>query len=309
MPRGPRPLAPGLVYHVIARGNHREPIFLARPDYRAYLARLGTYRRQFQAMLHAYCLMPNHVHLLIQVGEMPLSGLMQGVQQSYTVYFNRTYGTVGHLFQGRYKALVCDGDAYLATLVRYIHLNPVRAGLVVRPEDHPYSSHTAYLRGRPSDLVDPRPILQLLGGRKQYRLLVLPAADGGEGAGDEREAEDAGNGRARAALGLQPRGADPADGVQRRTRELPATLVDTLARWLGADPDTVRSVDRSRKVSHARSVIAFTLVRRLGYPIATVAAALQREPTSIAVLLCRLARRLESDPALSAEVVRLCRNV
>ena len=157
MARRPRVLAPGLLYHVIARGNRRQPTFLTACDYRAYLTRLTPYRKRYGVYLYAYCLMPNHVHLLAQTAEAPLSKFMQGVQQSYTQRFNRVHGESGHLFQGRYKAIVCDRDEYLATLVRYIHLNPVRAGLVDDLDGYPYSGHRAYLTGDGMELVDAGP--------------------------------------------------------------------------------------------------------------------------------------------------------
>jgi hypothetical protein len=121
--------------------------------------------------------MPNHVHLLAQTAAAPLSKFMQGVQQSYTQRFNRVHGKVGHLFQGRYKAIVCDRDEYLATLVRYIHLNPVRAGLVDDPARYPYSGHRAYLTGDGMALVDAGPVLRMLGGRAAHRRFVLAGID------------------------------------------------------------------------------------------------------------------------------------
>ena len=97
MARRPRIFAPGLLYHVIARGNQRQRTFLTDLDDRAYLVRLATYRKRYGVRLYAYCLMPNHVHLLVQTSEPPLSKFMQGVQQSYTQRFNRVHGKVGHL--------------------------------------------------------------------------------------------------------------------------------------------------------------------------------------------------------------------
>jgi hypothetical protein len=89
--------------------------------------------------------MSNHLHILIETPKAPLSKIMQGINQSYTMYFNRKYGTVGHLFQGRYKAILCDRDRYQLSLVKYIHLNPVRAGIVDAPEEYQWSSHQYYL--------------------------------------------------------------------------------------------------------------------------------------------------------------------
>ena len=117
MARRPRLFAPGLLCHVIARGNQRQATFLTDLDYQAYLTRLETYRKRYGVMLYAYCLMPNHVHLLLQTSEVPLAKFMQGLQQSYTQRFNRVHGKVGHLFQGRYKAIVCERDEYSASSV------------------------------------------------------------------------------------------------------------------------------------------------------------------------------------------------
>ena len=145
MARRPRIFAPGLLYHVIVRGNHRERTFSAARDYTSYLERLCTYRVKHRVEIYAFCLMANHAHLLLESTGPPLSRFMQGLQQSYTQYFNRKYEKVGHLFQGRYKAIVCEADEYLLELVRYIHLNPVRAGIVQKPEEYEYSSHRSYL--------------------------------------------------------------------------------------------------------------------------------------------------------------------
>jgi putative transposase len=110
-------------------------------DYEAYLERLARYRKRFGVTVYAYCLMSNHVHLLLETGSEPLSKFMQGLQQSYTQYFDRKHHKVGHLFQCRYKVIVCEKDEYLLTLVRYIHLNPIRGKLVQRLDDYPYSGH------------------------------------------------------------------------------------------------------------------------------------------------------------------------
>jgi putative transposase len=124
MARKPRLFAPGILYHVIVRGNQRQRTFLSPANYQTYLEKLTQYRRQHEVTIFAYCLMPNHVHLLLECGKTPLGKFMQGLQQSYTQYYNRKYKKVGHLFQGRYKAILCQKDAYLLELIRYIHLNP-----------------------------------------------------------------------------------------------------------------------------------------------------------------------------------------
>jgi len=153
---------PGAFYDVLSRGNNRQQIFRDGQDYRIYLRRLEKYRQQYEFTLYAFVLMPNHVHLLIETGIANLSKIMQGLQQSYTSYFHQKYKSVGHLFQGRYKAILCQRDAYLLGLVRYIHLNPLRAGPVKTLEDFSWSSHHAFLGRLKQPSVEKNLILAML---------------------------------------------------------------------------------------------------------------------------------------------------
>lgn len=145
MARKPRVEFPGACYHVITRGNHRQAIFHAAADRTHYLERLEYYRRRYGFRLYAYVLMANHVHLLLETGAVPLAKVMQGLQFTYTRYYNHRYHKVGHLFQGRYRAILVDRDTYLLELVRYVHLNPARLRQPVDPHQYPWSSHRAYL--------------------------------------------------------------------------------------------------------------------------------------------------------------------
>jgi putative transposase len=145
MARKPRIEFEGALYHVITRGNQRQEIFRGAEDYERYLRILGDYKSRYDYALYCYVLMGNHVHLLIETKEVVLSKILQGINQSYTMYFNRKYTMVGHLFQGRYKAILCDRDSYLLSLVKYIHENPIRAGVAKTIEAYPWSSHGAYV--------------------------------------------------------------------------------------------------------------------------------------------------------------------
>ena len=145
MARKPRIEFPGAFYHVISRGNQRQTIFHDNTDYLAYLNRLEHYRKRYNITVYAYTLILNHVHLLVETHETPLSKFMQGLQFTYTRYYNQRYSKIGHLFQGRYKAILCDRDAYLLELVRYIHLNPARMRRRVDPWRYKWSSHREYL--------------------------------------------------------------------------------------------------------------------------------------------------------------------
>ncbi|WP_457551317.1 transposase [Desulfobacula sp.] len=144
MPRKRRIHYPGAIYHVMLRGNAKQDIFHSDEEYRYFETILAEGLEQFSLTLHSYCWMKNHVHMALQVKDRPLSKLMQNLSQRYTQWFNKKYDRVGHLFQGRYKAILVDKDAYLSELIRYIHLNPVRAEIVTDPADYRFNSHAAY---------------------------------------------------------------------------------------------------------------------------------------------------------------------
>jgi REP element-mobilizing transposase RayT len=136
---------PGAVYHVILRGNAGEPVFFDEEDrFRFYLL-MQEGIEKYGYRVHAFCCMTNHIHMALQVGDIPLSRIMQNLALRYTTWINHKKRRTGHLFQGRYKAILLDADSYLLELVRYMHLNPVRADMVMLPEDYPWSGHRAYL--------------------------------------------------------------------------------------------------------------------------------------------------------------------
>lgn len=167
MARKPRIEFEGALYHVITRGNQRQKIFRNRYDYLKYLEVLAHYKEQYRFYLYAYILMSNHVHLLIETRETPLSKIFQGINQKYTMYFNWRYNTVGHLLQGRYKAFICDKDEYLLSLIKYIHLNPVRAKISKTPDEYLWSSHRSYVgREGESGLVNIDKVLMMFSDNK-----------------------------------------------------------------------------------------------------------------------------------------------
>lgn len=140
----------------MARGNRKQPVFFDDEDRNRFLSRLREYKKRHGFLLYAYALMGNHVHLLIETKKIPLSKIMQSLIQCHTQWHNWKYSQVGHLFQGRYKAILCDKNVYLLELVRYIHLNPARAG-VKNPMQYEWTSHRLYVAN--NDLVDSAPIL------------------------------------------------------------------------------------------------------------------------------------------------------
>jgi REP element-mobilizing transposase RayT len=290
-----------LLYHVIVRGNHRRKTFLDDRDYQVYLERLAHYHLRCGVRIYAYCLMPNHVHLLAEVSSTPLSKFMQGVQQSFTQYFNRRHRKNGHLFQGRYHAIVCDKDEYLLTLVRYIHLNPVRAKLVRKPEAYPYSGHREYCGRDGAKIVETSLVRKLLGGTSGYRRFVMDGIE--EGHKDEYyELDDQ---RFLGPEDFAEKIIDKEEPSRPMRRKPLAASAARIAQALSLEPKILRTPDRSWKISRARAIAAYILVRRLGYRLTDVSAALGRDAATVSALLSRLAVRMEHDAELTRRVERL----
>ncbi len=139
---------PGAIYHITSRGDRCEPIFDDGPDRQAFLEVVGTALDRFDACALAYCLMGNHYHLVLHTRRANLSMLMRHINGVYTQAYNRRHRKVGHLFQGRFKAILVDRDAYLLEVCRYVDLNPVRAHMVPHPADWPWSSYQAHVGSR-----------------------------------------------------------------------------------------------------------------------------------------------------------------
>ncbi len=135
----------GGFYHITARGNEKRPIFLIEQDYLRFVSRFEPIYERYGVVIHSYVLMTNHYHVLVETPRANLSAALHDLNTAYTNYFNRRHDRVGHLFQGRYRSIVVEKDPYLLELSRYIHLNPVRAGMVKRPEAYRWSSYPSYL--------------------------------------------------------------------------------------------------------------------------------------------------------------------
>ena len=140
-------------YHVTGRGNEGKKVFISKADYDKFKEYLAEAEKRYGFILHAYVLMGNHYHLLGETPRANLSAVVHFIIGSYTTYFNKKRGRSGHLFQGRYKAILIDHDSYLLELSRYIHLNPVKVHMVERPEDYPHSSYVSYISLGKDDIV------------------------------------------------------------------------------------------------------------------------------------------------------------
>lgn len=160
----------GAFYHVTSRGNQRGKIFWGEKDRERLKTILERTKERYGYLLHGYVFMSNHYHLLIETPRANIKQLMQNINTSYTVFINRKYRRSGHLFQGRYKAFIVDKERYLLELGRYIHLNPVRARVVRRPEEFRWSSYRDYRSGRSDGLVDTGETLALFSKRRDIAI-------------------------------------------------------------------------------------------------------------------------------------------
>ena len=187
MPRTARLDAPGVLHHVIIRGIERRKIFWNEADYEDFLDRLAGLIPETQTTCLAWVLMTNHAHFLLRAGPDGLSGFMRRLLTGYAVKFNRRHHRHGQLFQNRYKSILCQEDAYLKELVRYIHLNPLRAGMVesvAQLKDFRYSGHAVIMGNRKRPWQDSGYVLDQFGGslrtaRKRYLAFVRSGVEQG----------------------------------------------------------------------------------------------------------------------------------
>ncbi|ABR90434.1 Uncharacterized conserved protein [Janthinobacterium sp. Marseille] len=164
MARLPRLVVPNQPHHIIQRGNDRQLVFRETADYLEFLARLREAAKQFKVAIHAYVLMPDHLHLLATpVDQDGLSRMMQWLGRYYVPYFNRKYERSGTLWQGRYKATVVDAERYLMTCCRYIETNPVRGGLAAAAGDYPWSSYQHHIGLKSDPIITDHPLYWALG--------------------------------------------------------------------------------------------------------------------------------------------------
>ncbi len=169
---------PGAFYHVTSRGNEAKDVFKSKTDREKFLSYLTPATERYGARIHVYCLMSNHYHLLLETPDGNLSQIMRHINGAYTTYFNTKRRRSGHLFQGRFHAILVEADEYATELSRYIHLNPVRAGIVDKPVAYPWSSYPCYAGGsQPPGWLVTDFVLGFFGGnnavaRKAYRKFV-----------------------------------------------------------------------------------------------------------------------------------------
>jgi putative transposase len=205
MPRQSRIDTPGALHHIICRGIERSRIFRDNKDRNNFLDRLGSILLETGTPCYAFALMPNHFHLLVRTGNVPVSTVMRRLLTGYAVSFNRCHKRSGHLFQNRYKSILCQEETYLLELVRYIHLNPLRAGIVPDLKTlsaFAYCGHSRIMGNESSEWQDVDKVLGLFGkrkdrARKQYEAFVE------KGISEGKKPELTGGGLVRSAGGWQ----------------------------------------------------------------------------------------------------------
>lgn len=297
MPRGPRLDAPGVLHHVMVRGIERRPLFRDDRDRDDFLRRLGSLAGSGTLIVYAWALLPNHVHLLVRTGTRPLARTMRSLLTGYAGAFNRRHRRAGHLFQNRYRSIVVEEEAYFLELVRYLHLNPIRGGLVPdlhALERHPYTGHAALMGKVSRPWQETGEVLghfakALRRARAHYRTFVAAGVPLG------RRPELQGGGLIRSLGGWQTvrdlrRGREAYTGDERilgssefvesvrreveervgqeekaRRRSVPlATLVRRMGESLGLEPEGILGRSRSRAATRARQILAYVWVERLG---------------------------------------------
>ncbi len=175
---------PGAFYHITARGNERKDVFKSARDREKFLSYLQSATERYGAVIHVYCLMNNHYHLLLETPSGNLSQIMRHINGAYTTYFNTKRRRAGHLFQGRYKGILVEADEYGKELSRYIHLNPVRAKVVENPGDYQWSSYGEYIgKKKPFEWLARNFILGYFGSKereaqREYQDFVEAAIEG-----------------------------------------------------------------------------------------------------------------------------------
>ena len=298
MPRRPRIHAPGAFYHVTLRGNHRKPIFFCDADRELLNQIVATTLDRCQARLHAYCWMPNHVHMLLQVSDVPLGRVVLRIAGWYARSIQARMETTGHLFERRYHAVLVDADRYLLTLLRYIHLNPVRAGLAATASGYPWSSHHHYSGTRQEPWVTAGFALRMLDGNyrraiARYRKLIDPMRNQGPDAFPLAELHPD-DGRVLGDDHFLANLALPKEAPR------PGMTLDELIRkaglQFGLEPKDLLSASRDRRLSSARAWIAHEAVTRRVATTAQVARALHRDESTIRGLIehhfpCRRAQQ------------------
>jgi len=288
------------------RGNGGDDIFFAPEDrYRLYLLiQEGIERYGFR--VHAFCLMSNHFHMAVQIEEKPLSRIMQNLAFRYARWINRRHQRIGHLFQGRYHALLVDDESYLLELVRYIHLNPVRAGLVRLPEDYEWSSHNAYLGAERFVWLTRDAVLSRFGdttarAQERYAEFVM------DGIGERYRPEFHRGSDDTRVLGED----DFLQKVRSMTKQ-PVShdvsvdeVIAAVASAYDVDAAVLCSPARNRSYTEARGVTAWVVTEIGRHTLTELAERMSRSLSAVSLLESKMRERIADDKEFEARVARI----
>jgi putative transposase len=288
MPRHPRLDIPGLLQHVIVRGIERTEIFLDDDDRQRFVDKFDCLLVQTETDCYAWALIPNHFHLLLKCNRVELSRFMRRLLTGYAVYFNLRHNRSGHLFQNRYKSIVCEEETYLLELIRYIHLNPLRAGLVSgldELERYPWCGHSVMLNNRLMSGQSIDAVLAHFGkrmdsGRQQYRQFVADGLGMGNQpnlVGKHSKRQETGNDIEIDSIVTDNRVLGSSDFYQTlreqeafkgrlRDRKSLDELQQAIAVFFEVEPRGLGQRGRQDNISSARALFCFLAVARLHYP-------------------------------------------
>lgn len=295
MSRRSRLHVPGGLYYVVQRGNARQPIFADASDYATFEQLLAAMVVRCRTRVHAFYWTKDAIHFAVQIADLPVGRLMQRLTSQYARKVHRKHGESGHLFQQRYHALLVDPDAYLLRLIRYIHLTPVRAGIVQEPGEYTLSSHNAYLGMTQVPWLTSGAALRMLGprmdqARQEYRRYMSEASEGNDADLFDKGCQDdprvLGD---RAFMQVVPR----AQRTYRSTHSLDQ-VIETVSSKLGLERSDVLSRSRQRRLALARALITWYATERGIATLAEVARRLERDPSTLFVAVERY-RTLRPD--------------
>lgn len=281
---------PGACYHVVLRGNNRDPLFEGDGDREFFLSLLEAHKAHYQLRVFAYALLPAAAHLVLETTQPNLSRAMQAFNTRYTKYFNRAHERDGHVLGGRYRAYLVDKEAYLSELTRYVHLSPLREGLAQRPWRYKWSSCAAYVESELKQaLVDTGPILRAFGkSRLASSVRYL------------QYIKDKMKGRAELALPIQ-KGAfvgDPDFAMQASGKDVPDKRPDQVEKILtevmskhGMGRDDLLGRSQRRKLSAARREAIYRAWKEAGMGLTEIGRLFGRTPSAV----CQLIQAVEAS--------------
>lgn len=324
MPRQPRLDIPNVLHHIIVRGIERRDIFGDDADKERFVARLSTLLTKGSMKCFAWSLMTNHFHLLLMPTAVSLSETMRRLLTGHAVYFNRKYQRTGHLFQNRYKSILCEEEPYFLELVRYIHLNPLRAGLVKDLDGlarYPWSGHAVLLGNRTMEGQETSEVLRRFGKNKTrslrgYRQFIADGISFG------RRDDLTGGGLRRSLLGreevkdfaayderilgsgefVETLTRDETKRDRKKSQRSISDLLQMVCEITGVDSRTIDRPGKARAAARARAIFCCIAVREYGYSGKEAGAATRLGSAGVSIAVRRGEALIRKDPSILEKV-------